>query len=293
MMNRFPDFIIVGAGKCGTTSLHNYLAQHPQIYMCQKKETFFFINEKTREKHKPWGAVTTVEDYCSLFQDAPKGSVTGEISTNYYAYPESAQLIYQHIPTVKIIAILRDPAERAFSSYQMHIRQGIEKRSFEQVISEDNKYVKRGFYFSEIIPYFKIFNRQSIKILLYDDLCQNPIAFMQDLFKFIEVDDNFIPDMSKKGRKGGLPKNQSLNQLLTKPNLLRSSVAAVLKLAMPLQVRQKIRAVLIKKNTYKAKLSPEARRKLIEFYKDDILKLQDLLERDLSNWLSMPNQVKE
>lgn len=292
-MNRFPEFIIIGAGKCGTTSLHNYLDQHPQIYMCPKKETFFFINEKTREKHKPWGAVTTLEDYFSLFQDAPKSSVTGEISTNYYAYPESAQLIYNHIPTVKIIAILRDPAERAFSGYQMHVRQGIEKRSFEQVILEENKYVKRGFYFLEIVPYFEIFDRQSIKILLYDDLCNNPINFIKDLFAFIGVDDNFIPDMGKKGRKGGLPKNQYLNQLLTKPNFWRSSAAAVLKLAMPLQLRQKIRTRMINNNTYKATLSPEARRKLIEIYKSDILKLQDLIERDLSNWLSMPNQVKQ
>lgn len=291
-MNRFPDFIIIGAGKCGTTSLHNYLAQHPQIYMCPKKETFFFINEKTRAKHKPWGAVTTTEDYYSLFQDAPKSSVIGEISTNYYAYPESAQLIYNHIPTVKIIAILRDPAERAFSGYQMHVRQGIEKKSFEQVILEENKYVKRGFYFSELIPYFKTFDRQSIKILLYDDLCQNPLVFMQDLFKFIGVDDNFIPDMSKKGRKGGLPKNQNLNHLLTKPNLLRSSVATVLKLAIPLQLRQQIRASMIKNNTYKAQLSPEARKKLIEIYKSDILKLQDLIERDLSNWLE-PSSIKK
>ncbi|MFP4100764.1 sulfotransferase family protein [Coleofasciculus sp.] len=284
-MNIFPNFIIIGAGKCGTTSLHDYLNQHPQIYICPQKETFFFINEETREKLKPWGALTRVEDYCSLFQDAPKSSVLGEISTNYYAYPESAQLIYNHIPTVKIIAIFRDPAERAFSSYQMHVRQGIEQRSFEQVLSPDSKYVKRGFYFSEIIPYFKTFERQSIKILLYDDLCQNPLEFMQDLFNFIGVDNNFIPDMSKKGRKGGLPKNKYLNNLLTKPNLLRRSIAAVLKLTMPLQLRQQIRSGMIKKNTYKAQLSPEARKQLIEIYKSDILKLQDLIERDLSNWL--------
>lgn len=284
-MNKLPSFIIIGAGKCGTTSLHDYLNQHPQVYICPKKETFFFMDEVVRAKHKPWGAVTDIEDYRALFADAPEDSVIGEISTNYYAYPESAQLIYDLIPEVKIIAILRDPAERAFSSYQMHLREGVENQDFARIIDKDVKYVKRGFYYSQLLPFFNRFEPQQIKICLYQDLCKNPTLFIQDLFRYIEIDSNFIPNMNKKGREGGLPKNKSLHDILTQKNTLRTSIGSILKLFMPLELRQKIRSNLVKDNTYKAKLSPDARKKLIEIYRDDILQLQDLIQRDLSGWL--------
>jgi len=284
-MNGLPDFIIIGAGKCGTTSLHNYLNQHPQVYICPKKETFFFLEEAQRNKFKHWGAVTSLAEYRDLFKDAPPNHVVGEISTNYYAYPGSAKLIHDLLPTVKLIAILREPAERAFSGYQMRVRAGHEKMDFESLISEDNCYIKRGFYYSELQPFLSVFDRDRIKIVLFDDLCQNAVGFMQDLFRYIEVDDRFVPDMSKRGREGGLPKNQTWNSLLRKPNPLRTSVAAVLKLFMPLEMRQKIRANLLNQNIYKAKLSPETRKRLIDIYRSDILQLQDLIERDLSAWL--------
>ena len=284
-MSRLPIFIIIGAGKCGTTSLHNYLNEHPQIYICPQKETFFFLDEVVQAKHQPWGAVTDFSDYLALFADAPENSVIGEISTNYYAHPESAQLIYNLIPEVKIIAILRDPAARAFSSYQMHVRQGAETKEFDELIEPDIKYIKRGFYYSQLLPFFQCFKPEQIKILLYDDLCKNPHSFIRDLFQYIEVDPNFIPNMSKKVREGGLPKNKALHKMVTQKNIVRTFVASMLKLFMPLELRQKIRSNLVKDNTYKAKLSGDSRKKLIEIYRDDILQLQDLIQRDLSGWL--------
>ncbi len=284
-MSRLPDFIIIGAAKCGTTSLHSYLQQHPQIYLCSQKETFFFINESVRFKLKPWGAVTEFEDYLAFFEGAPINSIVGEISTNYYAYSESAKLIQNLIPQVKIIAILRDPADRAFSHYSMFVSAGHEKEDFSNFIEKDNRYVTKGFYYSELLPFFEVFEKEQIKVLLFDDLCKNPIGFMQDLFRYVGVDDQFIPDMSKKSRQGGLPKNKTMSSLLTKPNRLRTSVVSILKLFIPLQLRHNIKSSIIQKNTYKAKLSSESRKQLIEIYRSDILKLQDLIGRDLSAWL--------
>lgn len=284
-MSRLPDFIIIGAGKCGTTSLHSYLNQHPQLYICPKKETYFFLKEPIRSKFKPWGAITEFEDYCSLFQDAPPNRVIGEISTTYYAYPDSAKVIYNTLPKVKILAILRDPADRAFSDYQMHVRIGNEKQDMSSLISPQNRFIKPGFYYCELIPYFEVFEKSQIKIFLFDDLCKNPIEFMQDLFRYLEVDDSFLPNIQHKGREGGLPKNQTVNLVLTQKNPLRSSVAGMLKLFMPLELRQKIRSNLIQKNVAKAKLSPSERQQLIEIYRSDLIKLQDLIGRDLSAWL--------
>ena len=285
MSKKLPNFIIIGAGKCGTTSLHNYLDQHPEIYISPVKETNFFLNENIKQKLKPWGVIETLEEYYSLFESASASQILGEISTNYYAYSDSAQLIFNALPNVKIIAILRNPADRAFSSYQMFVRYGTEKRTFEEVMSPEIKYVKRGFYYSELLPFYQVFPTENIKILFFDDLVKNPNFFLQDFFLFIGVDPNFAPDMSKKGREGGLPKNYILHQLLTQDNPIRMFARNILRKLLPLEKRQNIRNSLVKNNIEKVKLSPENREKLINIYRQDILKLQDLVNRDLSNWL--------
>jgi hypothetical protein len=284
-MSKLPDFIVIGAGKCGTTSLFDYLNQHPQIYLCPQKETYFFVPEAIRSKFKPWGAITNIDEYKSLFADTPISKVVGEISTTYYKYEDSANIIHAAIPNVKIIAILRDPANRAFSDYQMHFRKGNETEKFTNLITPDNRFIKPGFYYSELMPYFRVFEPSKIKILFFDDLCKNPSQFLQDLFNFLQIDTQFVPNTSIKGREGGLPKNQALNLLLTKKNLLRSFIAGVLKLFLPENVRQKMRSNLIKHNIEQAKLSTEVRKQLIAIYRNDIIKLQELTQRDLSAWL--------
>ena len=284
-MNGLPDFIIIGAGKCGTTSLHNYLNQHPQVYICPQKETFFFTDDLTRQKNRVWGAVGDLAAYQALFEAAPPHKTRGEISTVYYAYPPSAQSIYSLIPEVKIIAILRDPANRAFSDYQMHVQSGSENRDFDSLITANNRYVRLGFYYSHLLPFFETCPATNIKILLFEDFRKNPANFLQELFNFIQVDPTFIPDMEVKAREGGLPKNQAVNSLLNKPNPLRTTVATIMKLFIPLDLRQNIRSSLVKKNLAKTKLSPTTRQKLINLYRDDICQLQDLLQRDLSPWL--------
>ena len=183
-MSKLPNFIIIGAGKCGTTSLYNYLNQHPQIYLCPQKETYFFVPEPIRSKLQPWGAITNFDNYANIFKDANEDSVIGEISTTYYRHPEAAQKIYQTLPQVKIIAILRDPANRAFSDYQMHFRQGNEKKDFATLISPENRFVKPGFYYSELIPYFEVFQREQLKILLLEDLIKKPYYFYR---RFIPI----------------------------------------------------------------------------------------------------------
>lgn len=284
-MEKLPDFIVIGAGKAGTTSLHHYLSQHPQIYLCPQKETYFFLPEDIRQKHKPWGAVTSLEDYVRLFQAAPDHNIVGEISTNYYAYGQSAHQIYEALPQVKILAILRHPAERAFSSYQMHVREGDETRSFPEVISPTSQYVQRGFYHAQLEPFFAVFPPENIKILFFEDYSRSPITFLQDLFTFISVDPTFTPDVAQRHRTGGLPKQRWVNTLLTQRNPVRSVVAGLLRRVMPLEARQSLRSTLVARNTAQVKLDPASRDRLIALYREDILRLQEHLNRDLSAWL--------
>lgn len=280
-----PDFIYIGAGKCGSTSLFSYLDQHPNIFMCPKKETFFFLPDSIRHNHERFGAICHLDEYLNLFQAAPSGACIGEISTTYYAYPASASLIRAQCPQVKLIAILRNPADRAFSAYQMFVRAGHEKAPFKDLIHSNVKYIQRGFYYRQLTPFFEEFEPAQIRVFLYEDLCQNPQGLMLELFSFLGVDTSFIPDMSRRGRVGGLPKNQAFNRVLTQKNWLRTVAASSLKLVVPLKARQALRSALIRRNTKPVSLDAESRQQLAERYCDDILQLQTLINRDLSAWL--------
>lgn len=285
-MSKLPNFIIIGAGKCGTTSLFHYLSQHPEIYMCPKKETFFFLEESNRAKNQKWGGVQSLEEYRELFKDAPENAVIGEISTTYYSDPNSAKAIHALLPDTKIIAILRDPSNRAFSDYLMHYNLKNKTQSFDQLIYETNYFVKLGFYYSQLIHYFELFDPKNIKILFYEDLLNHSEAFVKDLFSFLGVNCDLQVDMTKRYRDNGIPKNKLLYTLFIKPGKIQNVTSRLLKI-LPNPARKELYAKIKQASVYKPTLSSSDRAKLIEIYRPEVLKLQDLLNKDLSKWLTV------
>ena len=284
-MTKLTDFIIIGAGKCGTTSLHHYLSQHPEIYMCPKKETFFFLGENSHLENKKWGAVENFEEYKSLFKDAPENAVVGEISTTYYGSPNAARLIYALIPNAKIIAILRDPSIRAYSDYLMHQNIQSKNQDFESFINPEKYFIKLGFYHSQLIRYFNIFDRKNIKILLYEDFLDNSQAFLEDLFTFLEIQPKVKIDMNKKCRENVIPKNKILYNLFIKPSKARNLTQQIIK-KLPNELGSSLYQKIYQAGVYKPTLSSENRAKLIEIYRSEILSLQDLIDKDLAKWLT-------
>ncbi|NET33508.1 MAG: sulfotransferase [Cyanothece sp. SIO1E1] len=303
---KLPNFLIIGVEKSGTTSIYNYLKQHPQIYMSPVKETNFLeknweeidaeirakINlERVRSGRKE--RIDTFDKYCQLFEAATDEIALGEVSPNYlFHYQSSSERILKYVPHAKLIAMLRNPVERAYSDYLMHVRDviGTTRSLSEQLQYRSNSSftLRKGLYSEPLEYFFAKFNRDQIKIYLYEDFCQDPIGIMQDMYRFIGVDDAFCPDMTKRSQVAQVPKVESLNALLKTKNPLRSTAAAILKFILPLEVRQNLRSSLINMNSQgkeKAQLAAEERQQLIEFYRGDILKLQDLLGRDLSAWL--------
>ncbi len=297
---KLPTFLIVGVQKAGTTSIYGYLKEHPQVYMSPIKETNFFGTdwEKKIEKKPDTGTrkrINSWERYCELFIDVKDEIAIGEASPNYLAnYKTSSEMIQRYVPDVKMIAILRNPVDRAYSDYLMHLRDGINAgkvRSLSEQVkfrSNNSSTIKKGLYYSAVKHYFDTFGQEKFKIFLYDDLTKDSLKMMQDIYRFIGVDDTFNPDTSKRGQTGAVPKNQTLNNLLQTKNPIRTAIASTLKLAMPLEMRQKIRSSLVKFNSAGKELKPlssEERKILTDFYREDILKLQDLIQRDLSSWL--------
>jgi Sulfotransferase family len=291
-----PNFLIVGVQKAGTTSIYNYLNEHPQVYMSPIKETNFL--EKDWETIAPElckkQKIRTIEEYSQLFQNVKDEIAIGEASPNYlFHYQTSINRIQRYVPNAKQIVILRDPAERAYSDYLMHVRDCVGDRSLSDQIkysSHKSFILRKGFYYEPLQHYINTFGNKKIKVYLYEDLCKDPFEFMKSIYQFIEVNDSFQANISKKAQVAQIPKNKMVNNLLRKQNPIRSSVAGIAKYFFPTEVRQNLRNRLIKLNSQDKKQVPlpaEERQQMVELYREDILKLQDLIQKDLSLWLQV------
>jgi len=293
-----PNFLIIGAQKAGTSSLYYYLKQHPQIYMSPLKEPHFFTYEGAKleesfakaERNESFAIINNIEDYQKLFQGAPESSLKGEASPSYIYAPQAAERIKHYIPDIKLIAILRHPAERAYSNFLHAISHNQEPlKDFRRALQEEETrirnssgflwhYKSKGFYYKQLSHYLELFDRSQIKVCLYEDLKTNPAKVIKELFEFLEVDSSFEPDVSRKYNVSVVPKNKVLNDLLD--NL--KPVKPVIKTLLPDGIRHYVRSKFF---DTPPPISPEMRKQLIEEYREDILQMQELLGRELSIWL--------
>ena len=296
-----PNFLIIGAAKSGTSSLYHYLKQHPEIFMSPHKEPNFFAFEGENVCFSGPGddidtnafSVTSLKDYCAFFKKVTNEVAVGEASPLYLYSPKAPMRIKHYIPDVKLIAILRNPVQRAFSNYLHFARNNREpKPDFQSALKEETKriqdnwqwfwhYTSVGFYAGQLKRYFANFHSKQIKIFLYEDLKNNPRAMLKDLFEYLTINPGFRPNLSIKYNVSGFPKNRLLQKLLTKPNPIK----AIAKLIINDRMRIDIRAALMNKNIEKPQIDPDIKNKLIVLYKNDILQVQDIINRDLSDWL--------
>lgn len=297
---KLPTFLGVGMEKCGTTSVYEYLNQHAQVFMSPVKETNFLERDwsdvdRATSKRPPEKSIDTLEKYASLFENAGDARAIGEVSPNYlFHYQQSSQRIQRYLPEVKMFAILRDPVERAFSDYLMHVRDVIDP---DKLVSLDAQLerkahssftLRKGLYAEPVAHFYATFGRDRIRIFLYDRLVGDPVGFMGDLYDFIGVDRDFVPDTRVRAQTAEVPKSQAINKLLRTQNPVRSVAAAALRTVLPESTRQTLRSRLLRLNAADksaVKLAPETRQRLIDFYAEDVRRLQDLIQQDLSGWL--------
>ena len=294
-----PNFLIIGSQSAGTTSVHNYLRQHPQVCVSAMKETNFFVHDGREPgigSHLVPG-ITSLAAYQALFPDGSEQKAVGEASPLYLVDAHAAERIRHHVPKAKLIAILRDPAERAYTAYWMRVRDGRETRSFEQAIDQEMQgrfdeplelalrhYVRWGFYAQHLKTYLALFDRAQLGVYMFDDLKADPRGFMRELFRFLEVDDSFVPDTSVRYNASGLSRSELLRPLFRKSAVTRS-----LKRLLPEPLGR--RAAWLQERWRSRELSkppmpPELRRRLVARYSSDVLELQDMIRLDLSRWLA-------
>ncbi len=298
MKNKKPNFLIIGAMKAATTSLYSYLKQHPDIFFPSIKEPMFFNNLHNKKyiiKGVNKKKRIDFDDYYNLFKDVKNEKSIGEASPIYLYNKNCPELIKKHLPETKIIVILRQPVERAYSNYLHAKKSGREPlNNFEDAIKEESSRIKnnwsplyhyknQGYYFKQLSRYYKLFKSENIKIILFEDLTNNPICTTQEIFKFLKINHNFISKTNTKENIGGIPKG-ILGFILMKmryydimPNIefkkyLPKALLSII-ISFSYSKPKKINKELVKKLTKK-------------HYKDDILKLQKLIKKDLKNWLN-------
>lgn len=277
-----PNFLIIGDFKAGTSSLYSYLRQHPQVYMPpQVKELryFSFDAENAYQARARSTVVRTLEDYQSYFRDSGQALAIGEASPNYLRSPGAAARIQRQIPQVRLIACLRNPADRLHSAHQMRERSEGDKVPFdERLFGYDAAWIKANFYWLDLKRYFDLFDRSKICVILFDDLQSDPLRVAQEVYRFLGVDAAFEPDLTA-SNPGGIPASALAYRLMV---ALRRFVKRS-GLASP-QLR-KAGGALEKKLLRRVPMDAKVRRQILEICRDDILRTQELIGRDLSLWL--------
>ncbi|MEW6192542.1 MAG: sulfotransferase domain-containing protein [Bacillota bacterium] len=283
-----PNFLIVGAAKAGTTSLYHWLKQHPDVFMPYVKEPSFFVQDY---------GISVWEEYLSLFEPGRGKKAIGEASTAYLTAPESPRWIRQILGDVKIIILLRNPAQRALSLYAWMVMEGYEwLPAFEYALIEEERrflnesfrfknpeyfwdymYFRSGLYYEQVKRYIDTFGNELIKIYLFEDLIGYPSKIYSDVCRFLEVSNEFRPIFTPQN-PSKIPRFIKLQHLLFElkrsgrlPRPLCSSIQQLITLNVKLGL--------------KPKMPPSLQKKLQEMYRKDIEKLSQLINKDLSHWL--------
>jgi hypothetical protein len=312
---KLPNFFVVGAAKSGTTSLYEYMKMHPQIYMAPIKETHHFSTDIDNSKFRPNYARSLNKDlskfletdmqegifhafvkerdqYDKLFKNVKDEKAIGEITNSYLYSQEAARNIFTRFPDAKVIMMLRNPIDRAFSHYLMDLRIGYETNDFMTALKKDmvrdpkgwgisNLYVEIGMYAEQVKRFIEIFPERQRRIYLFDDFKKDAGAVVKDMFTFLGVDPNVDIDYSQKFNPSFIPKNKLIGKLNT-----QKKIKDWLKGVLPKSVKSKFKKTFYTDKDL-PKITPAERKFLADIFRNDVMKLGKLLNRDLSKWVDV------
>ena len=314
MTGRLPNFFLAGAPKAGTTSLYHYLDQHPQVFMSPIKEPNFFAEEVREQNFAPslrrdiardarslrryldgpmrerrlGGIVAEWEDYGRLFAGATTETALGEASVCYLWSPAAPERIAGAIPEARILVMLRDPAERAFSQYLHGLGNGSIRWSFREHIRRNRNhgsgelcahypFLEFGMYAEPVRRYRERFGSR-FWVGFHEDFAARPLDVYGEICRFLGLSASFEPSMGRRHLEGQVPRAGFV------ATLKRLGVWRAAANMMPRGLRPLARRALVRRPGA-IRIEPADRRYLVDFYGDDIRRLADILGRDLSAWL--------
>ena len=298
-MGAMPTFLVIGASRSGTTALHNYLRQHPDVFMPASKEPNFFLADGQVLDFKgpaaEWvnNSMRSLEEYQGLFEAGARSLARGEASPLYLYFENAPLRIKHHVPDTRMIAVLRDPAEQAYSHFMYAKRNMLEPLDdFTEALAKEDDRIANGWqpmfryssfprYGEQLARYYAQFDRSQIQLFLYEEFDTRPLPVLAEMFAFIGVDESFVPDVSYRPNASGRPKNKLLQDAVMKPHLATRIAGAML----PRGLRQRVKDIISGSNVEREVLPADAKAILRARQSEDTLRLQDLIGRDLSAWL--------
>lgn len=291
-MHRLPDIYIIGAQKCGTTTLYHWLSQHPQIYANEYAKDYpFFSNDQTFREGR--------SQFTSFAKDAPRNNLVLGGEANAMYAPLSIQRMQTIIPKAYLIAILREPLIRAYSAYTYAVERLMENRVFEQAINEElqgftyepsdalqRDYLGHGHYAQQLREVFHFFPKERVKIVFFENLKTNPTTELKAIFEFLGIKKDFIPNLTIRNETKGSHRSKWLTKL-TYAKPASAKLRTLGKLLVPFSVRTSIRQKLAEFNRIEAPKPefPDSTRKLLnQYYQKEIHELELLLESEIPSW---------
>lgn len=293
-----PNFIIAGFPKCGTTSLHHYLSEHPQIFMPSQKELHFFTYEiLSKLKNGPKdGAVkkTQIQDskkYLDFYRNVKNEIAVGDASPSYINYPNQFLKIKEYLEDPKFIIVLRDPINRAYSNYLHLKREQRETLTFKEAVNRENKRIKDKYsdfwyykfnstYYDKILKAKETF--KEVLIITSEELNENHEATMKKVYKFLDVDCNFITKRkSNRFNKGGYYKKNLFTKIIFQPSKFKNLIKKFIKPTPSLKILLARVASVFRAKT--EEIDDETVLYLTKHFKEEVKKLKSL-NINTSNW---------
>ena len=300
MRRVYPNLIIAGAPKCGSTTLFRYLSNHPSITFTSIKEPGYFIadyyNSISKESPNYFRQrqylVLEKNKYEALFKNIDS-EYAGDASISYlFQYQQAIEKIKESCnDNVKIVFILRHPVKRLISQYKYICELGFENLNIHNALEQEEErlrsgwssiyaYKSQGLYAEGIHAFMNTFS--DVHVMFFEDLIKSPQDEMNTLFKFLNLEPIRIGD-KKIYNKGGIPKSRFLHNFLMNKNPVRSFIAAICRVFLSdsklLLVRDKLRGVNQQKT--KLELPSEVNKELEEYYRPDLLSLEKVLKRSI------------
>ena len=286
------DFLVIGAEKSGTTWLADKLRQHPQVFIPAEKELFYFNERFFESPELPnFNATLPVSWYLDFFKSARPGQVRGEASPAYLWDEAAPARIAEFDPGLKLIAVLRDPAERAFSQFLYFIQRGLlSGKTFEQALELRPDFLSRGLYARQLSRYRDLFPPEQIRIGFFDDLKTDPAAFLAGIQAYLGVPAQIPEDLSVPANVTGVPRLPLLNRAIAgiRYPLRKHNPGGLLRSLRRLglaRLQERIRLANTRPMAERPEMRPETRDRLRNYFRDDVIALQVLTGRDLSSWL--------
>jgi len=279
------EVFIVGAPKAGTTSLFHYFNAHPEIKMSSEKEPDFFSDKELLEQGLYYGGsrIDTLEKYNKLFSERKEEKMLGEGSVSYLFYSEVPLRIKEYNPKSKIIIMLRNPIERAYSHYLMDYRLGLTSESFESEFHKKKglnfqQYFLLGNYSSQIKRYLDVFGKENIHIVWYSDFKKNWQKEVKEVFNFIGVNSSLKIHFERIHNSFTMPKNNFIRKIYSAVWLRK-----ILTFMFPSKLTKSVRSLFFREGN-KPKLQEGLNKKIQLYYQNEIKELEQVLSVNLDRW---------